>query len=99
MNSHPDPVIVQMLAAFARRRRRLILLRGGLATLAMLIAAMLVVAALDYWLPLLREWLRWSLSMTAYAAVLGVAWRLWLRPLLDVPDARQLARLENFRIR
>ncbi len=96
MNSHPDPVIVQMLAAFARRRRRLILLRGGLATLAMLIAAMLVVAALDYWLPLLREWLRWSLSMTAYAAVLGVAWRLWLRPLLDVPDARQLARLVEY---
>lgn len=93
MTSHPDPAIVQMLQAFARRRRRLILLRGGLATLAVLIAAMLVVAALDYWLPLLRDWVRWALSATAYAAVLGVAWRLWLRPLLDVPDARQLARL------
>ena len=93
MSSHSEPAILQMLQAFARRRRRLILLRGGLATLAVLIAAMLVVAALDYWLPLLRDWVRWALSATAYATVLGVAWRLWLRPLLDVPDARQLARL------
>ncbi|MCX6878173.1 MAG: hypothetical protein NTW21_30835 [Verrucomicrobia bacterium] len=93
MSSHPDPVILQMLQAFARRRRRLIMLRGGLATLAVLIGVMLVVAALDYWIPLLRDWVRWALSITAYAAVLVVAWRQWLRPLLEVPDERQLARI------
>ncbi|MEI6655492.1 MAG: hypothetical protein WCP45_12045, partial [Verrucomicrobiota bacterium] len=93
MNSHLDPVILQKLRAFARRRRGLIVLRGVLATVTTLIVAMLVVAAVDYWIPLLSDTVRWVLSGTAYAAVLGAVWWQVLRPLLHAPDERQIARI------
>ena len=93
MSSHLDPVIPEKLQAFARRRRRLILLRGGLAALATLVSAMILVAALDYWFPLLPDGVRWALSGTAYGAVFVVVWRKCLRPLLHAPNERELARL------
>jgi hypothetical protein len=93
MSSQLDPVILQKLRAFARRRRRLILLRGVLATLTTFSAAMLLVAAVDYWIPLLSDAVRWALSGTAYAAVIAVGWWQCLRPLWHAPDERQIARI------
>ena len=93
MNSTLDPVILEKLRAFARRRKRLIILRGVLATLATLMVAMIVVAAFDYWIPLLADGVRWALSGTAYAAVLIIVWRHFARPLLHAPDERQIARI------
>ncbi len=69
------------------------MLRGVLATVTTLIVAMLVVAAVDYWIPLLSDAVRWVLSGTAYAAVLGAVWWQVVRPLLHAPDERQIARI------
>jgi hypothetical protein len=93
MNSHLDPVIVQKLQAFARRRRTLIMIRGVLAIVATLVAAMILVAAVDYYIPLLPDWVRWVLSGMAYASVFVIAWRQCLGPLLHSPDERQIARI------
>lgn len=63
-----------------------------LAAIAALVLTMLVVARVDLsWR--LPEWARWTLSGTAYLAVLVVLWRQCLRQLLHAPDERQLARL------
>ncbi|MCE9611335.1 MAG: hypothetical protein K8R23_14160 [Chthoniobacter sp.] len=93
MTTHLDPVILQKLRAFARRRRSLILLRGVFATVAMLVGTMIVVAAVDFRIPFLPNAVRWALSVTAYVAVLVVAWRQCLRQLWHAPDERQIARL------
>ena len=93
MRSGIDPIILQKLQAFASRRRALILLRGTLATVATLTAAMIVVAALDYWIPLLPDSLRWVLSGSAYAVVFAVAWWKCVNPLMHAPDQRQIARI------
>ena len=92
MSANLDPLISQKLNAFARRRRRLITIKGVLAAIAALVLTMLVVARVDLsWR--LPEWARWTLSGTAYLAVLVVLWRQCLRQLLHAPDERQLARL------
>jgi hypothetical protein len=92
MSNRLDPLIQEKLRAFARRRRRLIILRGVLAAKNMLLLTMVIVAAVDYSL-VLPDWARWTLSGTAYAAVLIIAWRQCLSWLLHAPDERQLARL------
>ena len=93
MNDHLDPVILRKLHAFARRRRGLIILRGALATVATLMIAMIAVSAVDYWVPLLADWIRWLLSGAAYGAVLAVGWWHLFRPLAHAPDERQIARI------
>ena len=52
----------------------------------------MVVALVD-WLFVLPDWLRWTLSGAAYAAVIVVEWRSCLRLLVHAPGARKLARL------
>ena len=93
MLTHLDPVILQKLRAFARRRRGLILVRGIFAAVAMLVGTMIVVAAVDFWIPFLPDAVRWALSAAAYAAVVVIAWRQCLHQLLHAPDERQIARL------
>ena len=93
MSSHLDPVILNKLQAFARRRRDLIIVRGVLVTLTLLIAAMLGVAAVDFWVPLLADGVRWALSGAAYLVVFATAWWQGVRPLLHAPNDRQLARI------
>ena len=93
MSSHIDPLIFQKLTAFAKRRRGLIILRGVLAAVAVLIAAMVAVAAADYYIPFLSDKSRWVLSLLAYAASFAVAWWYCLRPLRHAPNERQIARL------
>ena len=92
MSTHLDPVIQQKLSAFAARRRRLIVTRGIFAALAMLLFTMLIIAAIDLQVRM-PDWLRWTLSGSAYFAVLVIAWRQCLTWLLHAPDSRQLARL------
>src|SRR3954467_10814778 len=92
MSNRLDPLIQEKLRAFARRRRRLIVIRGVFAALAMLLLTMVLVAVVDYnWV--LPDWARWTLSGTAYTAVLVIAWRQCLSWLVHAPDERQLARL------
>ena len=62
MSAHIDPIILQKLQAFARRRRALILIRGIFAAVAMLVGTMVVVAAVDFWIPFLSNGVRWTLS-------------------------------------
>ena len=93
MLTHLDPIILQKLRAFARRRRGLILVRGIFAAVAMLVGTMIVVAAVDFWIPFLPDAVRWALSAAAYAAVVVIAWRQCLHQLLHAPDERQIARL------
>ena len=59
----------------------------------MLVATMLAVAAVDFLIPLLADWVRWVLSAVAYTAVVGIVWRQCLQQLLHAPDERQIARL------
>ncbi len=92
MSTHLDPLIIKKLQAFARRRRSLIVLRGVCAAIAMLLATMMVVALVD-WIFVLDDWIRWTLSGLAYAAVLVAEWRACLRLLVHMPDPRRLARL------
>jgi len=87
-----DPRILSKLRAFADRRRKLIIIRGIAAALAMLLATMLVVAAVDY-LFVLPDEVRWSLSALAYLAVIVAEWRTCLRLLAHAPNPRTLARL------
>ncbi len=92
MSASLDPQIQEKLRAFAQRRRRLIIIRGVLAAVGMLLLTMLAVAVVDLqWM--LPDWLRWTLSGVAYAAVLVIVWRQCLRQLLHAPDERELARL------
>ena len=76
MSIHLDPVIQEKLTAFANRRRRLIVTRGVFAALAMLLLTMLIIAGIDLSVRM-PDWLRWTLSGSAYAAVLVIAWRQW----------------------
>jgi hypothetical protein len=87
-----DPRILSKLRAFAARRRKLIIIRGIAAALAMLLATMLVVAAVDF-LFVLPDEARWSLSAVAYLAVIVAEWRTCLRLLAHAPSPRTLARL------
>ena len=58
----------------------------------MLLATMMVVALVD-WLFVLPDWLRWTLSGVAYAAVIVVEWRSCLRMLVHAPGPKRIARL------
>jgi hypothetical protein len=86
-----DPVTQAKIETFARRRRRLILVRGLCAVLTILLAAMTVVALVD-WQILLPDEVRWALSGTAYGLALLAAWFTCMRLVLRSPDPRTLAR-------
>ena len=97
MSASLDPLIQQKLRAFAQRRRRLIIIKGVLAAVAALLLTMLVVAAVDLkWM--LPDWLRWTLSGVAYAAVLVVVWRACLRQLLHAPDEAHRQQRADFHL-
>src|SRR6186713_1895172 len=87
-----DPRIVFTLRAFAQRRRKLIIIRGIAAALAMLLATMLIVAAVDF-LFILPDEVRWAMTGLAYLAVIIAEWRTCLRLLAHTPNPKTLARL------
>ena len=92
MNPQIDPLILQKLQAFSQRRRQLIIRRGLYAAIATLVAAMMIVAFLD-WLFVLPDAARWALSGAAYLAIVVVEWRSCLRLLVSAPTPEKLARL------
>lgn len=92
MNPQIDPLILQKLQAFSQRRRQLIVRRGIYAAIATLLAAMMIVAFID-WLFVLPDAARWALSGAAYLAIIVVEWRSCLRLLVTAPTPQKLARL------
>ena len=92
MNPKIDPLILQKLQAFSQRRRQLIIRRGIYAAIATLLAAMMIVAFID-WLFVLPDAARWALSGAAYLAIVVVEWRSCLRLLITAPTPQKLARL------
>ena len=68
------------------------MLRGVFSAVAMLIATMVVVAAIDFHF-FLSDRMRWVLSSVAYVSVLVIAWRQCIYQLLHAPNERQIARL------
>ncbi|MCX7050105.1 MAG: hypothetical protein NTX50_32050 [Candidatus Sumerlaeota bacterium] len=90
MDTRLDPVTLKALQAFGRRRRRLIAWRGVCAVIATALAAMSVVAFMDF-LFLLSDAVRLGLSFCAYIAVFAVFWMACLRWLMHQPDLRELA--------
>lgn len=92
MNPQIDPLILQKLQAFSQRRRQLIIRRGIYAAIATLLAAMMLVAFID-WLFVLPDAARWALSGAAYLAIVVVEWRSCLRLLVSAPTPETLARL------
>ncbi len=92
MNPQIDPLIIQKLQAFSQRRRQLIIRRGIYAAVITLLAAMMIVALID-WLFVVPDGVRWALSGAAYLAIIVVEWRSCLRLLVSAPGSRRLARL------
>jgi hypothetical protein len=92
MDSGLNPQIRQKLEAFGQRRRRLILIRGVCAAVATTIAAMSVVAAVD-WSIVLPDSMRLAVSGMAYAGVLVIVYATCLRWILHRSDLRDLARM------
>lgn len=68
------------------------MLRGVFSAVAMLIATMVVVAAIDFHF-FLSDRMRWVLSSVAYGSVLVIAWRQCIYQLVHAPNERQIARL------
>ncbi|MAI69443.1 MAG: hypothetical protein CMM01_00795, partial [Rhodopirellula sp.] len=85
-----DPQTTHALSHFAQRRRMLLLLRSVAGGLAFLILVMAFVAVCDY-LFLLSDGVRWTLSLTSYAAALFAFWFLGLRHIRK-HDPRSIAR-------
>ncbi len=79
-NTIPDE-IVRMLGRVIRRARLLTVLRGSLATLAVAVGCVLAIMAIDYWVVIFSEAVRWAMSFAAGVAT--VLCGLWFiaRPL------------------
>jgi hypothetical protein len=101
MDTRLDPTTLGVLQSFGRRRRRLLLLRGIFAIFATLLAAMTLVAMLDYLL-VLPDRIRLAFSILAYGVTLIVFISVCLRRILHRTNLRELAlmleqRREDFR--
>ncbi|MCD6304497.1 MAG: DUF4175 family protein, partial [Planctomycetes bacterium] len=88
----PD-AIVRKLAELIRRARMVIVLRGVMATLAAATAAILAVMAIDWWIVIFSDWLRWTLSMGGLALTAAVAAWFIVRPLARSFTMTGVARL------
>ena len=76
----PDPII-RTLRLLIRRSRAILVLRGMGAVVAVALASMLVVMAVDAHVVMFNEWPRWLLSLAVYAGMaFSVFWFL-IRPL------------------
>lgn len=90
MISIPE-IVERKLADSIKRVRKIYLLRGLAATLAALLAAALVVMAIDAKFTLFSDAARWALSLLLYGSVAAVAFFVLARPLLRRLDYRRMA--------
>lgn len=92
MHAAIDPQIHAKILAFRRRRRGLILLRGGSALLIAALAALTVVALVDFTV-VLEDWQRYLFAGLVYALAGATCYWTCLRQLWRKLDEREVARL------
>jgi hypothetical protein len=85
--------IVQKLGALIWRARLVVVLRGAMATLAAAAVAVLAIMAIDWWVVIFSDYLRWVMSMTGLVATLAVAGWTIARPLARSFTLTGVARL------
>lgn len=86
-------LVARLLDASVARVRRIYWLRGLAATLAALLAAALLVMAVDAYVTLFSDAVRWLLSAVLYASVGAVAWFALARPLRRPLDRLRVAKI------
>jgi hypothetical protein len=92
----PAPIVAK-LEAMIRRVRFLLFIRGFFATLAVAIACLLIIMALDATLTLFSATVRWTLTLGALAVVLAAAWWYLFRPLSRRFSLTSMARILEIR--
>lgn len=92
----PAPIVAK-LEAMIRRVRFLLFIRGFFATLAVAIACLLLIMALDATLTLFSAAVRWTLTLGALAVVLTAAWWYLFRPLSRRFSLTSMARILEIR--
>ncbi len=92
----PEP-IQNKLESMIRRVRRLLLIRGLCATLAVALACILGIMAIDAIVTLFSPAGRWALSLIGLAITLTAAWWFLMRPLSRRISLTQMARIIEVR--
>ena len=93
-NGRLDPSTKNTLQAFDQRRTRLLILQTLAIGFVVMIAAMLLVAIVDY-LWLLSDSVRWALSAIAYATVAAVVWWFGVRRISNNDQRLAARRIES----
>ena len=73
--------IVRKLNELIWRARVVMALRGVMATFAAAILAVLTIMAVDYWVVIFADWVRWTMSFSGLALVMATALWFLVRPL------------------
>lgn len=92
----PQPIL-DKLQSMIRRIRRLLFLRGLFATLAVALACLLVIMAIDATLTLFSPAARWALSIAGLVVTLVAAWWFLFRPLSKKVTLTRMARILEIR--
>jgi len=92
----PQPIL-DKLQSMIRRIRRLLFVRGLFATLAVALACLLLIMAIDATLTLFSPAARWALSIAGMAVTLVAAWWFLFRPLSKKVSLTQMARILEIR--
>lgn len=98
LQSHVVPEsIVRKLRDLIWRARLVMALRGAMATLAAAIVSVLAIMAIDYWVVIFSDWLRWTLSLSGLGLTILVALWFVVRPLARSFTLTGIARLIELR--
>ncbi|MEM7600945.1 MAG: hypothetical protein AAF357_05970, partial [Verrucomicrobiota bacterium] len=92
----PQPIL-DKLQSMIRRIRRLLFIRGLSATLAVALACLLLIMAVDATLTLFSTGARWALSLSGLAVTLIAAWWFLFRPLSRKLTLTHMARILEIR--
>lgn len=92
----PEPIL-NKLDSMIRRIRRLLFLRGLFATLAVALACLLAIMAIDAAITLFSTTARWILSLTGLAITMVAAWWFLVRPLSRRFTLTHMARILEIR--
>jgi hypothetical protein len=92
----PEPIL-NKLDSMIRRIRRLLFLRGLFATLAVGLACLLAIMAIDATITLFSSTARWVLSLTGLAITMVAAWWFLFRPLSRRFTLTHMARILEIR--